>query len=98
MIELTKFKVIIITTLISVMLINFLLKRVIIAVIPNEPIDHWGWGLMGALAACIVYVFDFKLTGYDWLWFALFIFFFSLFLSDFDDFYFITMDAFQSRV
>ena len=97
MIELKRFKLIMIFTLIAVMIINHLAKTIIIALIPEEPIDAWGYALAGCFVTGLFYAFDYKSTRFDWLYFALFIFFFSIFLTDFDDFYNVTIVGLSQR-
>ena len=96
--QVRKYKALIILTLIAMLFINFLLKRVVIDILPTYPIDVWGWGLIGCVITGLMFAFDFKSTKYDWLWYILFVFFFGVFLCDFDDFITVTLDALQGKI
>jgi hypothetical protein len=97
MIEMRRFKGILLLVIIAFMFIIFFTNRILSEIIPEQPIDIWGWGMIGAIISGIFYGIDYKSTNYDWIYFVLFIFFMGLFLADFDDFYTLVMEAFTTR-
>jgi len=90
-----KYKALIIFTLILMLCVSYITNRLILIALPSP---LWGWSLMCCLITGSLYVFHHRYSRLDWLFYTLFIFFFGVFLGDFESFIEFTTAAIESRL